>query len=132
VSEEVEDSMKTQLKKPSVEQVAIASVLLGLSNSSFVITPKKNSGYISLDVQTGKSKNNKNAVTVSKSHVSFMISDWRAEEEAKSLGLETLADEEHKKLRVLRLSADSILNHPQFFQSLLVVAKHESLERQKK
>jgi hypothetical protein len=117
-------------KQPSEEQLMIAAVLLDLSGNAFTITPKKNSSYISLDVQIGKSKNNKNAVSVSRHRVSFMVSDWKAVEDANRLRIPIAVDEEHTKLQFPELTTSVIINNAAFFQGLLANARSKAIYNQ--
>lgn len=120
----------TQKKQPSVEQHEIASLLLDLSGSSFVITPKKNAGYISLDLQVGKSRKNKNAVSVLRHRVSFMVPDYHSEDAARSLSIPTTRDEQRKRPQFSGLTTSVIQNHTSFFQTMLAEAEQESRYRQ--
>lgn len=120
----------TQKKQPSDKQHEIASLLLDLSGSSLVITPKKNAGYISLDLQVGKSRKNKNAVSVLRHRVSFMVPDYHSADAAKSLSIPTTRDDQRKKLKFPELTTSVIQNHTSFFQTMLTEAEKESRYRQ--
>ena len=125
------DTAKPRLKSaPSKGQHEIANLLFELSGSAFILLPKKNASYISLDEQLGKSKKNKNAVCILKRGVSFMVSDWHSDEEAKRLKIPAIRREDIKKLIFPDLTISVIRTNSSFFQTMLAEAKRESRYRQ--
>jgi hypothetical protein len=125
------DTTKPRAKKvPSASQHEIAKLLFELSDSAFTLLPKKNASYITLDEQVGKSKKHKNAVCILKRGVSFMVSDWHADDEAKRLEIPATRKEEIKKLLFPELTTSVIRTNSSFFQTMLAEAKRESRYRQ--
>src|ERR1700728_4252454 len=107
------DTSKSRKSEPSVAQHEIADLLLGLGGEGFRKDEKLKSGYITLDVQIGKDKKNKNAISIRRSVVRFMVSDWLIEEEAKQLEppIDTARNFQMKKLEFPNLSASTIKRH---------------------
>ncbi len=95
--------------------------------------PKDNSSYLTLDVGAGS---NKNAVSVSRHHVSFMVKDFANEEAARSRGLatkqfrESNTKREDTRLLFPDVTPSAILEHQDFFREMLGLAYQESKNRQ--
>lgn len=118
------------IASPSVEQEQMAVLLNELSGESFMCKPKKNSNYLSLDIQVGKSKNNKNAVSVCRKYVSLMVADWTRVEEAQLLGFIPELFKERLDLRFHGLTSDRVKANVSFFQDMLKEAEKASRSRQ--
>ena len=120
---------KKKIKQPSLEQKEIARLLLDLSGNILNMSPKNNSDYITLDEEEGP---NKNAVSVLRGRVVFMVQDWTAEEQAKQLKIETLRKNHptSKRLKFPGLTTAVINANREFFQRMLTDAKVASKSAQ--
>jgi hypothetical protein len=125
---EMDTPPKKKIKQPSLEQIEIAQLLLDLSENVLARLPKKNSDYITLDGQEGA---NKNAVSVCRGSVVFMVQDWTAEEQAKHLELETRRKNypTSKRLEFPGLTTALINANREFFKKMLTDAKEVSKSR---
>jgi hypothetical protein len=128
----INSESKSRKNEPSADQHEIADLLLRLNGEGFRKDEKIKSGYITLDIQTGNSKKNKNAVSVRRNLVRFMVPDWLVEDEAKQLDppVRTERRLKMKKLDFPDLSTSIIQKHSAFFQMMLSKAKDESRYRQ--
>ncbi len=117
----------------SEEQKTVAKTLRDLSDPTFPISLKHNGNYIVLEEQMGASQNHKNAVSILKNRVSFMVADWDAdaEKQANQLGLPTSRSEKFgKRLEFPKLTSSDIERNSQLFKTLLSSARTESRSRQ--
>ncbi|MDQ2835308.1 MAG: hypothetical protein M3Y50_16515 [Acidobacteriota bacterium] len=123
---------RSHKNEPSAAQHEIADLLLKLDGEGFRKDEKIKSGYITLDIKISNSNKNKNAVSVRRNVVRFMVSDWLAENEAKQLDppVLTARNDRMKKLEFPDLSASTIQKHSAFFQRMLRKARDESRYRQ--
>jgi hypothetical protein len=125
---EMDTPPKKRIKHASPEQREIARLLSGISGS-LAISTKKNSDYITLDEQEGP---NKNAVSVLRGKVVFMVQDWTAEEQARQLKIETLRRNHptSKRLAFPGLTTAVINANREFFQKMLTDARDASKSAQ--
>jgi hypothetical protein len=126
--------MVKSIKRSTPEQQQIAQLLFSLTALPFVPpAPKPNSSYITLDAGEGR---NKNAVSVSRHHVSFMVKDFAIREFADARGLVTRefskvnSKRDDRRLQFLGLTKDNLREHQDFFRDMLNVAYKESKDRQ--
>ena len=122
-------------QSPTAKQHAIADFLLSICPSEgFLLKHADKLRYITLDEQAGKSKNNKNAVSILRGLTSFMVPDWSLVPRAEQIGLDCKPiDKLGKRLEFPKLTIPIINEIPGalvFFKELLVVAKKESHYRQ--
>ena len=114
----------------SENQRAVADCLFGLSSGVFSNEPTATKDYIVFEEKVTNPTRKKNAVSVLANRVSFMVSDWSDEGEAKILGLNSRRNEQMKRLQFPRLTVLDIQNHSTFFQTLLRNAQQASRNKQ--
>ena len=124
-------SEETELTKHlhTDEQHDIADRLVTLSRNHLRKHSEKN-GYISLDVQMGASARNKNAISVSRTFVGFMVGDSSWQAEANSLGLLTSYNAPHRALRLKQIDVQTLKNHEDYFRRLSTHSFREAQSRQ--
>lgn len=118
--EAMQDEIQTRLGKHR----QIAEELLSLSGEPLRIKQLKS--YIVLERKTRKSDLNKNAVSLLREGVSFMLPDWGAEGLAKSLGLATERSKSFPRLVFPELSLADVQKHQEYFTSLTREATREA------
>ena len=116
------------------EQHALADTLLAMCEGCLLKSPKEKRSYISLDELPQKGIQNKNAVSISRDCVMFMVGDLGVIGEAEQLGLKATQAKDVQKLglrvQFANLTLDLIHLHSDFFKSLVLKAKSEAVFRQ--
>jgi hypothetical protein len=102
----------------------LADLLLSLSGGS--LNKKQNKGYLVLERKTGASEQNKNAVSLIREGVSFMLPDWAAEDKAKSLNLHTIRSKTYPRLIFPDLTSKDVSANLDFFTNLVQEATRQA------
>jgi predicted RNase H-like HicB family nuclease len=105
----------------------LADAVLGTVPDDALKKVQKKS-YIVLERQLGKSPLNKNAVSILREGIDFMVPDWALEAEARRRGLRTERFERFAwpRLRFLDLSVTDVESNADYFQRLTLTAKSQS------
>lgn len=122
--------MAASIEKRLARHNDIADALLSLCGEGFTKSQLK--AYIVLERKLTKSDSNKNAVSLIREGVSFMVGDWSLREDAQSRQLRAERSPSFPRLLFPDLELADILAHPDFFTRLILEAKRESERLQTK
>ncbi|HWG16761.1 MAG TPA: hypothetical protein VN678_02785 [Acidobacteriaceae bacterium] len=128
--------MDTQRKAnaPNIRPEQFEMALLNIAPTSDFLTKKTTphkSSYLPLSYQVFGSSLHKNAVSIHRSYVSFMVPDWTLEDEARLQGLVTRRNTRYgNRLHFLQLTAAQVISKKPFLAKVLQIAKEEARSRQ--
>ena len=109
----------------------LAHTLLGMSSQPerFVLPVKRyRSSYLPLSNSAGGG--HKNAVSIDRDYISFMVPDWSLESEALNLGFETRQNTRYGlRLQFLGVTSEKLSSNKDFIDRLMRTAIDESERR---